>query len=421
MNIGYACLTIGVPNTDMKSCIMKNATNDKLKELIDINLKALNNILDYNIQNDIRLFRISSDLIPFGSSQVNLLPWWEIFEKEFQLLGKKIKDYNLRVSMHPGQYTVLNSPDDGIVQRAIADLDYHSKVLECLQTGSEHKIILHIGGAYNDKEKAMERFRTNYLKLEDSIKKRLVIENDDKIYNISEVLTIGKNLGIPVVFDNLHHSANPSKENKLEREWIYECSKTWRSEDGPQKIHYSQQNTLKKPGSHSEGIKIAEFMDFYNRLQGMDPDIMLEVKDKNLSAVKCINSTAHNKSILALESEWSRYQYSVLEHSQNDYQAIIELLKDKSSYPAFNFYQIIEEALQKPLNVGEAMNAVMHVWGYFKDVVSGSDKDKFLNELNDYRLGNQTLAGIKNLLWKYSVKYQRDYLLNSYYFILYNR
>jgi UV DNA damage endonuclease len=124
--------------------------------------------------------------------------------------------------------------------------------------------------------------------LDKRVKRRLVIENDDKIYNIREVLDIGKGLGIPVVFDNLHNAVNSCSESKDDKYWVSKCSSTWREEDGVQKIHYSQQDSQKKPGAHSASIEVGEFLSFCNSLGRDDIDIMLEVKDKNLSAVKCI-------------------------------------------------------------------------------------------------------------------------------------
>lgn len=200
MSIGYACLTIGVPDANLKSCTAKSLTEEKLLEIISYNLKSLNNIIDYNIKNDIKLFRISSDLIPFGSSHLNQLSWWKLFSQEFAEIGRKIMNNNIRVSMHPGQYTVLNSPNDDVVKRAIEDLNYHVKVLDNLGVGENHKIILHIGGVYNDKEQAINRFVNNYKQLDNRVKQRLVIENDDKSYNINDVLKIGKELNIPVIF-----------------------------------------------------------------------------------------------------------------------------------------------------------------------------------------------------------------------------
>lgn len=296
MSIGYACLIVGVPTTNQKSCMLKNASEAKLRELIASNLNALENIIDYNIKNNIRLFRISSGLIPFGSSPVNSLLWWDIFASEFLTIGGKIKNCGMRVSMHPGQYTVLNSPDDEVVKRAIEDLKYHARVLDSLRVGVENKIVLHIGGIYNNKQQAIQRFIANYKLLDDSVKQRLVFENDDKSYNICDVLEIGALLKVPVVFDNLHNEINSCDKQKSDSYWITECSKTWQEKDGKQKIHYSQQDPEKKPGSHSGSICISEFLAFYEKLSTKDLDIMLEVKDKNLSAVKCINATSVNVS-----------------------------------------------------------------------------------------------------------------------------
>ena len=90
MRIGYACLTVGVPNTELKTCLLKNASDEKLTELIKHNLNALEKMIDYNIDNQVELFRISSSLIPFGSNPVNRISWWEIFEKQLKKSAKKL-------------------------------------------------------------------------------------------------------------------------------------------------------------------------------------------------------------------------------------------------------------------------------------------------------------------------------------------
>ena len=110
MSIGYACLALGLPNSQLRSCRLQNASPDKLYSLIQNNLAALESIIDYNIDNGIELYRISSDLIPFGSSVALDLPWENRFAEDFSRLGQKIKNSQMRVSLHPGQYTVLNSP-----------------------------------------------------------------------------------------------------------------------------------------------------------------------------------------------------------------------------------------------------------------------------------------------------------------------
>lgn len=171
----------------MKSCTLKNADDKHLLSLIGQNLDSLERLIDYNIQNGIPLFRISSDLIPFGSSLAAGLPWQEIFAEKLSAIGGKILRSGMRVSMHPGQYTVLNSPDPSVVERAVEDLRYHAGVLDGLGLGRTHKIILHLGGVYGDKKQAKSRFLSRYRGLEPGIQKRLVLENDDKLFHIWDV------------------------------------------------------------------------------------------------------------------------------------------------------------------------------------------------------------------------------------------
>ena len=416
MSIGYACKTIGVLYTNQKSCIMKNASETNLLSLISYNLSSLENIIDYNIKNDIRLFRISSDLIPFASSSVNNINWPYIFKNQFLNITKKIQTSGMRVSMHPGQYTVLNSPSVDVVARAIDDLNYHSLVLDSLNVGAEHKIVLHIGGIYNDKKQAIKRFITNYHHLDDSVKRRLVLENDDKSYNIDDVLEIGTNLNAPVIFDNLHNNINPSDKQKSDFYWINKCKKTWHQNDGNQKIHYSQQNPLKRSGSHSSSIRIDEFMRFYENLESKEIDIMLEVKDKNLSAVKCINSTSVIKKNQVLELEWSKYKYLILERSPSDYAKINKLLCSKDNYPAISFYNLIEDAFLQESIIENSINVAILVWSYFEDTASDKEKFKFLKSIDGYKQGKISITMIKNSLWKMAVSHEQQYLLGSYYF-----
>ncbi|HHY22831.1 MAG TPA: UV DNA damage repair endonuclease UvsE, partial [Clostridiaceae bacterium] len=378
----------------------------------------LENIINYNIKNNIRLFRISSDLIPFGSSPVNGLAWWDIFVSKLLKIGEKIQDSRMRVSMHPGQYTVLNSPKLEVAKRAAEDLNYHAWVLDSLGMGTHHKIVLHIGGIYSDKRQAIKRFIANYHNLEDSVKKRLVLENDDKSYNICDVLEIGTILNLPVVFDNLHNEINCCDKQKSDFYWISECRKTWQEKDGKQKIHYSQQDPMKKVGSHSNTIRINEFMDFHENLESKNIDIMLEVKDKNLSAIKCINSTSADKKIQALEVEWARYKYKILENSSSDYVKIRALLRNKDNYPVISFYNLIEDALQKESTVGNSINAAMHIWGYFKDIASDKEKNNFLKKIDAYKQGIASVKTIKRILREMAVKYRQSYILDSYYFVL---
>lgn len=307
MSIGYACIVIGVPGLSLKSCTLKYATEEKLRHISLYNLWVLNDVVDYNISKGILLFRISSDIIPFASHPVNRQEWWKDHSELLSAIGTKIKNSGMRVSMHPGQYTVLNSPDSDVVERAGIDLLYHARFLDALDVDSSHKIILHVGGVYGNKEQSAIRFIQSCNCLSNTLKKRLVLENDEKCYNIADVLAIANEASLPVVFDNLHHAMNApvstlseptdgmemSSDSRTEAapvEWIKRCRSTWKAQDGRQKIHYSQQMAGGKPGAHSLTIDVNEFNSFYHSIMDLDVDIMLEVKDKNLSAIKCIQS-----------------------------------------------------------------------------------------------------------------------------------
>lgn len=290
IRLGYACLAVGVPGTEQKSCIMKNASTERLMDLFWTNLNALENIIHYNIRMDIRLFRISSGLIPFGSSPVNSLPWWDMYSSWLETIGNKIKAYGMRVSMHPGQYTIINSPDEQIVQRSIEDLNYHARVLDSLCLAPEHKLILHVGGIYNNKTLAAERFVMNFQRLPEAVRNRLVIENDDKCFTAGDVLEISQKLQVPMVYDTLHNLVNPCDADRSDANWIDLCRSTWLEKDGPQKIHYSQQAFGKSPGSHSESVDPEQFLHFYETIKNRELDIMLEVKDKNLSVLNCMQA-----------------------------------------------------------------------------------------------------------------------------------
>lgn len=283
IRIGYACITLGI-DRNYRTCRAKNVNDENIKNIIEYNLDLLDESIEYNNVNNIKLFRISSDLIPFGSSNLNKFDWRSYFYSKFKSIGDKIKKYNMRVSMHPGQYTVLNSIRDEVVLNSINDLIYHCDILDMMGLDCTNKIVLHVGGIYGDKELSIKRFISNYYKLNDNIKCRLVIENDDKSYNICDVLKISNDTGIPVVYDNLHNMINKYDDND-DYHWISKATSTWKEIDGPQKIHYSQQDISKKKGSHSKTIDVNIFKKFISNLNNID--IILEVKDKDISVINC--------------------------------------------------------------------------------------------------------------------------------------
>ena len=420
MSIGYACITLGVQNTGFSRCSLKNATVEKIREVTSINLSALSNVIDYNIKNGIMLFRISSDIIPFASHKVNTIDWQSEYKESLVGIGKKIISSGMRVSMHPGQYTVLNSNNPIVVENSIRDLEYHAAFLDELGVDSKSKIIIHVGGIYGDKNNSQKVFLSNYAKLHKNIKNRLVLENDDKSYNIEDVLSISKEIGIPVVFDNLHHKLNHVESEHSDIFWIGQCAKTWIEKDGRQKIHYSQQKQGFTNGAHSETILIDKFVKLYNEIMhdGLDCDIMLEVKDKNLSAVKCINTCVLNCKAKDLELEWARYKYYVLSKSSSLYDDIRKMLKEKNQTLSEEFYNKIEEALFMAETIGARINAAEHIWGYFKKNHTSLEKKRYEKLITYYENGAIKYDTVRNHLLKCAKRVENQYLINSLFFYI---
>lgn len=285
IRLGYACINTMLPSAG-RTCRLKNASGENILSLSRLNLHALKQILLWNRENGVALFRISSETIPFGSHPVNRLPWRHLLKTELSELGRLIEKFNMRVSMHPGQFTVLNSIHQPVVAASIAELEYHARLLDALSPCTNHKIILHLGGVYGDKKNAMKRFVRNFEKLSLSVQKRLAIENDEKNYTTADTLTVAKEIQVPMILDVFHHRCNPSFQKQGLLRIIESIASTWRPQDGPQKIHYSDQQKGKPPGSHSKSIDVTGFKRFFRRIRHLPLDIMLEVKNKEQSVLE---------------------------------------------------------------------------------------------------------------------------------------
>jgi UV DNA damage endonuclease len=130
------------------------------------------------------------------------------------------------------------------------------------------------------------RFIQTCKRLDRRIKARLVIENDERCYTVTDALSASEALGVPVVFDVFHHRWNPALEGRSLRSIIELAAKTWRKRDGRVKIHYSNQWPGEVPGTHSKSINVRKFLQFYDAIHDLEVDIMLEVKDKQESVLK---------------------------------------------------------------------------------------------------------------------------------------
>lgn len=412
MKIGYACIPLTTEARTNRRLIIKDYSEEKLKVILEENFNDLKSILMHNLKNNIYMFRISSDIVPLGSHEINTFDWALYFKEKLKEIGVYARENKIRLSMHPGQYIVLNSPNEEVVNKSVLDLEYHCKFLDSLNIDYTNKIILHIGGVYGDKSSAKERFINNFQRLSLSLKKRLVIENDEKNFSIDDVLEISHSINIPVIYDNLHnicYGDNNYSINEIYRKVIT----TWKPEDGSMKVHYSQQAEEKKKGSHSSTIFTNDFLNYYNNVKEFDPDIMLEVKDKDVSAIKCTalmkESQGNKLPINKLYTEWARYKYLVMEHDYGYYKKCSALVKNNCSF--LEFYTLVDEAINIPLQWNAQRNAFEHVWGYVKVEASLNERTHFKKIMNE-----ENPVKVKDYLEKLTFKYNSHYIIDSYFF-----
>ena len=296
MNLGYACINLSLedhrPNRRTTAKYLKKLSpteqREKLNGLLRENLENTLKILKFNQKHNIKLYRMSSDIVPLATHEIT--SDWDYIEEGRELLleiGDFIKENNLLVSMHPGQYTVLNSNKKDVVERAIEDLEYHSSILRAMNLATKHRIVLHIGGVYGDKGSAIERFKENFKRLDRDIQQRLIIENDDKSYRASEVLSIAEDLEIPMVFDLHHFNCNQTEEEEL-AELFPKILKTWPQEETP-KIHVSSPRSADKFRSHADYIDSQDFNQFFSQAKELteyDFNVMIEAKKKDKALFK---------------------------------------------------------------------------------------------------------------------------------------
>jgi UV DNA damage endonuclease len=296
MRIGYPCLNRSIGCTPSKTFRLASYSDDRLRETVATNLTCLRKILTYNAEHGFLFLRITSDLVPFASHPVCTFPWQDYFSETFAELGDYCRDHGFRISMHPDQFVLLNTPDEGVLGRSIVELEYQVEVLDLMGLDRTAKVQIHVGGVYGDKAGSMDRFVETYSGLNNSITSRLVIENDERLYSVADCCAINNRCGVPVIFDTFHHSLL----NHGERlgDVLESLRKSWKECDGLPMMDYSSQQEGKRTGAHAEQIDPDNFLEFFVGSRPHDFDLMLEIKDKEKSAATALSLAAHDSRLV---------------------------------------------------------------------------------------------------------------------------
>lgn len=282
MRLGYACINLSLP-TRLRTARLKNATPERVLELARGNLAETVAAARWNAENGMGLLRMTSDLIPFAAHPGVAVDWREALKDGLARAGEALRASGQRMSTHPGQYSVLNSPRREVVEATLLDLAYHADALDLM--GVPGDMVLHLGGAYGDREAARGRFLDAARALPANVRRRLVLENDDVTWNAGEALRMGRATGLPVVFDVFHHRLLPTEGLPM-RDALRQALATWPEGRRP-KVHYSDAAPPPaRRGTHGDLVDPAGFRAFLEETRGLpDLDVMVEAKMKDLAVL----------------------------------------------------------------------------------------------------------------------------------------
>lgn len=291
--LGYACinLSLGKKVTSNRSMTKKTFLQkgkSYASELALLNTTDLVKIMEWNRDNGIGFYRVSSDVIPWMSEfNLDSLPDWGSIKENFMRFGSIARESGIRVEFHPGHFTILCSQKPDVVSNAIDDIEKHSQILDAMgyAPGFDNDINIHIGAAYGDKQAAAKRWCENWRLLSEGARKRLVVENDDKetMYSVRDLHEMVYSVaGVPITFDHFHHihctggmEANAAAEL---------AASTWPMGFDPVQ-HYSSsrrqhEDPKAKPQAHADWVY--ESIDPYV----INAWVMVESKMKDLSILK---------------------------------------------------------------------------------------------------------------------------------------
>ncbi|KAJ8651769.1 UV damage endonuclease UvdE [Lichtheimia ornata] len=282
--LGYACLNTILrhqkpPVFCSRTCRIETIRQkgiDFVKELALQNVRDLSTLIEWNEAHGIKFMRMSSDIFPFAGHK-DYGYSLDFAKSELECIGELAAKYKHRLTLHPGQFNQLGSPNPDVVENTIRDLSYHAEMLDLMKLPPDSIMIIHMGGVYGDKASAIARFEENYKNLTDAIKKRLVLENDELGYSVTDLLPVCQRLGIPLVLDWHHHDINPGEASETLLDLLPAINETWHRKGIKPKQHYSES----RPGA----VSAVERRAHSDRVMNLPPssddvDLMIEAKEK---------------------------------------------------------------------------------------------------------------------------------------------
>jgi UV DNA damage endonuclease len=209
-------------------------------------IELLHRVFAYLDRIHVSVYRLSSQVIPYGTHpELPALDWrrqLDTWAGPLEGLAAEATRLGLRLSTHPGQYTVLNSTDAVVVDKAIADLEQDAALLDRLGQGPEGTVVVHVGGLSGDRAAALDRWVRGWERLSDRARARLALENDERLFGTDDVLGLHRRTGVRVVLDVHHHRIHPHDAGVPLADALAAAYATWRG--ARPKVHLSSARTM---------------------------------------------------------------------------------------------------------------------------------------------------------------------------------
>lgn len=281
---GYCCinLTLKTVNRTMRYDTFAGRGLRYVSELALKNCEDLERMVKWNSENNISVFRISSEIFPWQSEyEFDQLPRIDEIRAILERIGEFCKAVNQRLSFHPGPFTCLGSDSDSVCEKSAKELRQHSEIMDMLKQPKtvEAKINIHIGGGNKH-----EKWCKNFQKLPESVRSRITVENDDKPNAYSTKMLydlVYKEVGSPIVFDSHHFQLG--KQDSDYNEAIEMAVSTWPKGIRPM-CHHSNSRQLEEKWCRESAHSDYYYTPF--RSNGYSVDVALECKAKELGLIK---------------------------------------------------------------------------------------------------------------------------------------